>query len=632
MKPPRGFGRGDPRTRPAIAPVAAFDLWVPHRRFMKRVNSPRQEALMRARSRFVSHPTLAISQPSHPIPTGWRAVALACMVSAATAGCSSLWPGGSDDKGEESRLQELLTVPKPPELIRDAAVPYGLQPMPVEGVAVVNGLSDTGGPPDPSPFRDQLIEELKHEKIRDPNLILESDKTALARIRTIIPPGARRGDPLDLSVLSPPESRASDLQGGWVMNTRLRQQQLIRKQIRQSDVKATGIGPVLTRAAHNPEPDPALRMEGIVLAGGRVQVDRKLGLLLSPKYKHVKISADLEAAINRRFFFFDGTTRRGIAKAIEDDFIELEAHPRYRRNEHRMIEVVRSISGRPENATSPARLAALAERLLEPGTASDAALQLEGIGDTAIPTLLRGLESANPEVRFYAAESLAFLNREESIRPLAAAARETPAFRYSALAALQGFDNPRVVDALSELLDEPSLETRYGAFCTLRRRADGRPGLREEAIGDAYRLYRIPSKARPAVVVSLRETAEIVLFGNVAPPEIPEFLFGPGGIMVKPDAQSPGQLRISRFRPGHEDRRATVTRRVDDLLRGVAAVDGGYGHAVEILRVAKAAGHLADQLAFDPLPEPMRTYHREPAGERQADAESGRDRETPDRD
>ncbi len=535
-------------------------------------------------------------------------LAMFCLVA---AGCSSLWPGNSNDPEEESRLRELLTAPKPPALIREAAVPYGLQSMAVEGVAAVNGLAGTGGPPDPSPFRDQLIQEMKRENVSDPNRFLESDTTALARVRTIIPPGARRGDPLDLQVMSPPESRASDLQGGWVMNTRLRQQQMIRKTIRKSDVKAIGIGPVLTRAAHTPEDDPALKLDGLVLAGGRVQEDRKLGLMLRPQYKHVKVAANLATAISRRFFFFDGTTRRGIADAKEDDFIEIEVHPRYRRNEHRMIEVIRSVSGRPDSASSQTRLAELAEQLADPATASDAALQLEAIGENAVPTLLAGLESTNPELRFYAAESLAFMDREESIGPLEQAARETPAFRHSAFAALQGFENSRVADALDRLMDEPSLETRYGAFCTIRRRPDGRRRLRGESIGDSFRLYHVASDARPAIVVSLRETAEIVLFGSMSPIQIPEFFFGPAGIMIKPEDDQEEKLRVSRFQPGQDDQRTVVPATLEGLIEGVVAVGGGYGEVIAVLRSAKAEGHITDQLAFDPLPEPLRTYYRD---------------------
>ena len=540
-----------------------------------------------------------------PIP----AVVAVCCVG--IGGCSSLWPGTADDGDEKSRIRELLAAPDPPELIRDAAVPYGLSPIRVSGVAAINGLPGTGGPADPSPDRDRLIEEMKRENIQDPNLFLESADTALVRVRAVIPPGARRGDPLDLQIVTPPRSQVDDLHGGWLMNTRLHQEQRIRNSVRRSDVKAIGIGPVLTRADYRPSEDAALKVEGKVLAGGRAQVDRKLGLLLRPEYQHVKMSAHVASAVNQRFFFFDGTTRRGIAEAVEDDFVEIEVHPRYRGNEYRMMEVLRSIQGQPSPSGVQSRLAELGRRLKVPDQASDAALQLEAMGETAIPTLLDGLKSDNPELRFYAAESLAYLDRRESIEPLERAAVSEPAFRQPAMAALEGLQEPQAADALRRLMNEPSLETRYGAFRALRRRSDGRLKLRGETVGESLRLYTVDSTASPAVVVSLRETPEIVLFGEVGAIEIPDFLFGPAGVMLRTDDAKPGHLRISRFQPGEEDRRAVVASSVDGVAKGIVGVGGGYGAVVAVLRKAKSAGFLRDQLAFDPLPESMRTYYRD---------------------
>ncbi len=159
----------------------------------------------------------------------------------------------------------------------------------------------------------------------------------------------------------------------------------------------------------------------------------------------------MATAINQRFFFFDGTTRRGVAKAIEDDFIELDLHPRYRDNVNRFMLVVRSIGGQAETSVNQERLAELGDLLKDPATASDAAMQLEAIGENAVPTLLKGLESDDRELRFYAAESLAYLDRTEAIEPLEDAVRDVPAFRHPALLAFEGFREPQVIDALLRL-------------------------------------------------------------------------------------------------------------------------------------------------------------------------------------
>lgn len=549
------------------------------------------------------------------------AVISTSVLAVALGGCSSLWPGRSDDGDEEQRLKELLTVPKPPSLIGDAASPFGLRPLHVEGVAAVNGLEGTGGPPDPSPQRDQLIEEMKRENVRDPNLFLESPATAMVRVQAIIPPGAKRGDVIDLLVTAPSRSRATDLQGGWLLNTRLRHQRKIQNAVRKSDVKVIGVGSVLPRAAHEAGDNPSHKLEGRVLSGGVVQVEQPLALLLRPEYKHAKLAAELAAIINRRFFFFDGSTRRGVAKAIEDDLIEIDVHPQYRANVHRMLDVVRALSGRPQQLNPQIRLSELATRLAAPATAADAALQLEAIGEDAIPTLLTGLESDNRELRFYAAEALGYLNREEAIESLEQAARETAAFRHAALRALQVVESELAVDALVRLLHEPSLETRYGAFCAIRSRADGKLRLTGHAVGDAVRVYSVPSSARPAVVGSLRDVPEVVLFGSVSPLQIVDFLHGPSGILIKPDPRKPGTLRVSRFVPGKEDRRAVVGETVEDLAQGIVAVGGSYGDILATLRIAKSQGQLIDQLAFDPLPESVSTYYRDDSEDQTADTD-----------
>ena len=329
-------------------------------------------------------------------------------VSICLSGCSSLWRGNAEEADQAAALEALMASPEPPELIRDAAAPHGMRPIEVEGVGVVNGLAGTGGPPDPSRFRNELLEEIKRDDIPNPNRFLETSETAMVRVRATIPPGARRGDTIDIRLLAPKVSRSTDIRGGWLLDTRLRQQQVLNRAVHKSDVLAVGTGQVLTRADYSPGMDDTLKLEGNVLAGGSVQETRKLGLVLKPNYRHAKIASSIAGAINQRFFFFDGTTRRGVAKPIEDDFIELDLHPRYRENIHRYMHVVRSIGGRAETSVNQERLAQLGELLKDPATATDAALQLEGIGENAVPTLLGGLESDNRELRFYAAEALAY--------------------------------------------------------------------------------------------------------------------------------------------------------------------------------------------------------------------------------
>ncbi|WDQ14704.1 flagellar basal body P-ring protein FlgI [Rhodopirellula sp. P2] len=540
----------------------------------------------------------------------------------AAGGCTSFWKLGKQDEVDNPQLAKLLRVPEPPDLVREAAIPHGMQSVPVTGVAIVNALPDTGGPALPSGFRDMLLEEMKRKEIPNPNEFLERNDTALVQVRGNIPPGARRGDVLDLQVLTPPKTEATDLHGGWLLDTRMRHQKVLDSSVRSSEVLAVATGPILTRADHEGEKDEALQVQGSILSGGVVQNDRKIGLVLRPDFQHVKMSAAIAQAINNRFYFFDGSTRRGIAEPIEDDFIQLDVHPRYRNNVARLMAVVRAIGVAPESSSTQVRLTKLGERMKQPSKAADAALQLEGLGEPAIPTLLEAVQSSNPELRFYAAEALAYLDRDEAIDPLIAAIRAEPAFRAPALKALEDMEHHNVVEGLQRLMDSPSLETRYGGFCKLRNREDGKQKLAGQNLRGTYRLYQVPSSVKPAVVVSLRRKPEIVLFGDVQPLQIETFFLGPSGIMIRsvPDT---GQLRISRFQAGKDDAFAEVDNSLAAVLEGLTEVGGGYGDAVSLLRMAKTKGILPDQLAFDPLPKNLRTYYRnEGSGVDESDEDS----------
>lgn len=540
----------------------------------------------------------------HPI------FAVVCVVGVfLLSGCTSLFNKDASDGNQKSLA--MLTVPDAPELVRQAAQARGLNAIPVEGIGLVNSLNKTGGPADPSAFRDQLVNEMRRNDIRDPNSWLESDETAMVRILAAVPPGARRGDPIDLKIITPRGSRATDLNGGWLLDTRLRHQQRIANEVHKSDLLMMGTGAIVTRKTHQAGDAAALSLEGRILGGGGVQSTRKLGFVLRPDYQHVKMASGVASAINRRFFFFDGTTRRGIAKAIEDDFVQVEVHPRYRNNVYRMMAVAGATHIRASTAETQQRLAQLGQQLDSPDTAADAALQLEGIGESAIPMLTSGAESTNPELRFYAAEALAYLDREEAIEPLLDLIRNEAAFRQPAFTALEGMQHGSVTESLAQLLIENSLETRYAAFRTLRERLDGDQVLAGKVVGDALRLYSVSTPASPAVVISLRQRPEIVLFGDVHPLQMEGFVLGPGNIVIKPDPNDASSIRISRFAIGKDDRRAKVSSTIQGLIEGVVSVGGGYGDVIAILREMKTKGYLDDHLAIDPLPEALRTYYRD---------------------
>ena len=139
----------------------------------------------------------------------------------------------------------------------------------------------------------------------------------------MLPPGSSKGDPIDLFVRISSRCTSTSLRDGWLMPSRLREVRMLHNQVRTSDVMALGKGTLLLRTAYEEGDEEAYVREGVIPSGGQATQSRTVGLVVRPTYQHAIISAQIANDINRRFFFFDGTQRRGIANAKEDDFIEI---------------------------------------------------------------------------------------------------------------------------------------------------------------------------------------------------------------------------------------------------------------------------------------------------------------------
>ena len=206
--------------------------------------------------------------------------------------------------------------------------------------------------------------------------------------------------------------------------------------------------------------------------------------------------------------------KQGVATPKTDAFIELEIHPRYKYNLGRYLQVVRSVALFESPQEQLERLELLERQLLDPVTSAQAALRLEAIGKDAVRILKKGLESNDAEVRFYSAESLAYLDQSCAVPVLAEAVKSEPAFRAYALTALCALNDVHAADALRDLFDVSSAETRYGAFRALWAMNERDPQLRGEHLSDKFWLYVVPSAGPPMVHVTHSYRPEIVLFGE----------------------------------------------------------------------------------------------------------------------
>ena len=349
------------------------------------------------------------------------------------------------------------------KLVGNFAVPFGVNYIRVEAPVLITGLSGTGSDPAPGPQRAALLADMEAHTVANPKQLLASPNNSLAWARAYLPPGVRKGDPLDIEVRVPDQSDTTSIRGGFMMEARLEEMAVLAGQVRKGHVLAVGEGPVLVDPVVHGTTDNVSQLRGVVLGGGKALKDRTLGLVLREADKSVFLSKRIGDALNRRFHTYSRGLKQGVATPKTDAFIELEVHPRYKYNLGRYLQVVRSVALFESPQQQLDRLGLLERQLLDPVTSAQAALRLEAIGKEGIRVLKKGLEASDPEVRFYSAEALAYLDETCSVAVLKQAAQDEPAFRAYALTALCALNDVPAADALRELFDVQSAETRYGA-------------------------------------------------------------------------------------------------------------------------------------------------------------------------
>ncbi|MCA9186201.1 MAG: flagellar basal body P-ring protein FlgI [Pirellulaceae bacterium] len=520
-----------------------------------------------------------------------------------TAGCTSLWK--RDDKPSST---ESVDLDPSLQLIGEVTRPWGLQPQAIEGVGLVMRLAGTGSDPQPSPYREMLLADMQARNIDRPKELLASPNTSLVIVRAVIPPGAQEGDRIDLEVRVPPKSETVSLRGGALLKCRLNEVALLNNQMTQGHLMGFGEGYVLPDGLVEASGDKVMQTRGRVLGGGVVTRSRSLGLVIGGDHHSVQTSARIGIAINNRFHTYRNGEKIGVANPTRDDFVELLVAPRYRDNLVRYVRVIESIPLREPRGGRVQRLEELGSELMDPATTRRAALQLEALGTESTTVLERGLVSTNNEVRFYAAEALAYLDHGSAAAVLAEFAAKESAFRWHALTALAAMDDVAGHDALVELIDAESAEARYGAFQILQRLDPHDPLVHGVSLFDRFRLHVVSSAGEPMVHISRSTQPEVVIFGADMALQHPVVLDVGAHFIVK--STSDGQLRVSYFSSGDNDTSMTCASTLADLMATIAQLGGAYPDVVQAVSLARQQGCLAARVEFDALAQPGRKYFR----------------------
>ncbi|MFN9968891.1 MAG: flagellar basal body P-ring protein FlgI, partial [Phycisphaerae bacterium] len=97
----------------------------------------------------------------------------------------------------------------------------------LRAVGLVVGLDGTGDDPPPSALYTALRHEMSRRGVeaKDQKKLLQSKDTCLVVVTAYLPAMVRKGQKFDVTVAVPPNSDARSLKGGWLLETRLFEEQ-----------------------------------------------------------------------------------------------------------------------------------------------------------------------------------------------------------------------------------------------------------------------------------------------------------------------------------------------------------------------------------------------------------------------
>ncbi len=523
----------------------------------------------------------------------------------------------------------------------------------VEGIGLVINLDRTGNDPAITSDRNMLLDRMRKAGVRDSDEILASKSTAMVVVRSGVPVGVSKHEPLDLSVELVNADASTSLRGGWLLETRLAETLVASGYAHEGKTVAIGGGPILI--------DPENPNVGWIPGGARALSEFPLWLRVKEGNRGYRSVRFIEEVVARRFKSerTDGRIRSGgAAEAKRDESLVLEVPSKYRQNQIRFGQVIKLLPLANSPEVMRRQLQKWGSELLDPTTAAVSALRLEALGRYSLPALQTGLQSSNAQVRYFSAEALAYLDDPSGAPILAEAVRNQPQFRAHALAALAASETPAATRQLQDLMSVPEPEVRFGAFEALRiqdplnaylghvplqsrtqisdterRRRQALQGLAAYSMytesevasllnlnGESphnsriasFSLHVVPSDGPPMVHVSTKKRREIVLFRSGQKLLRPAVLGGAGPILVNANIGNPivQVSRIERSGDGQEDLRDEVPDDLIAVLQSLFKLGAGYQEVVGILVEASRQQNLEGPLVFDARPEPDEDYIR----------------------
>ena len=521
----------------------------------------------------------------------------------------------AEDETEKEKVPEIKTI-------GDMTTVANAESLPVTGVGLVVNLDGTGSSAPPGVYRTMLENQLHKNKVPMEHVkeVLASPSTSLVLVTALIPPGARKDDPLDVEITLPRESRTTSLRGGRLLECPLLNFENKRNidkvfapstqggdQFIPGHKVARAEGQLLVGLGDGD--DSGKMRQARIWGGGRSLMDRPFYLALNSDQQFGRVAQAVAARINETFH---GAFQGDMAAARDKFSIALNVPAQYKLNLPRYLRVVRLIPLMEAPAERLPYRKHLAAQLLDPAHAVTAALRLEALGDESIPALKHGLTSDHALVRFCSAEALAYLNCPSCGEELARIVKEQPVLRAFSLTALASLNEAVSHVELRKLLEDTAPETRYGAFRALRTLDEHEESIHGEQLDHTFWLHRVAPGSPALVHLSVRNRAEIVLFGDDIS-LIPPFPILAGDFTITAGRED-DHCTISHISTRTGSRQRQCSLKLEEVLHAMAEMGASYPEVVELLHRADRLQCLSCKVAVDALPQLTTVYDLSKAG------------------
>jgi hypothetical protein len=576
-------------------------------------------------------------------------LALSALGLAGLSGCHGLWDKDKDLVQRSQVGDDPVAELDPSTTIGSKTTVGNTGVIPVSGVGLVYNLPGTGSSAPPGGWRMMLEQSLKRNKdlaghVR--SLLDDPGKTtSLVLVTALIPPGARKGDPVDIQITLPDESKTTSLRGGilhtcelFTSDTTGNLKSLVQAgkpaapsgDLKLGDKWVVAEGPVLAgqfvptkgkvgQIETDADGQPLYKV-GRVWGGGKVLRSREYFILLNPGDQNPRMAYNIAERLNSTFHATAEPNLK-VGEAKNRELILANVPHAYRHNHYRFLLVARQVPILPPGQDSMYRRK-LEDELLEPATTLIAAIKLEALGTGSTRSLRVGLESTSPWVRFAAAEALTYLGQTDGAAELARLAEDHPALRASCLKALAAMDDAACTDRLVDLMANGDPVLRYGAFLALRLADENNAAARGTMVNNSYWLHRAAPGSPGLVHLTSDRRCEVVVFGDNVKLRGPFTLpVGSDFSIHVPESGTEATItRIVKNRSGDmEEKKATCPADLATVLAAFGKLGGGYNEAVELIRRADRAQLVSAAVIVDAIPSELNIRqlahfaHRDPA-------------------